>query len=52
MRTFLFFIGLFLSFLLMTFVIWKNSSVEEMIKVVIATLWAYIVYNLIKEEDK
>ena len=36
----------------MVFSVWKNASIEEMMKGIMATQIAYIMYRLITEEDK
>ena len=38
--------------ILISFNIWKTATVEEMLKMVLATQLAYIMYRLIKEESK
>lgn len=50
MKTFGLFIILWLTSILVAFNIWKNASVEEMLKMVLATQLAYIMYRLCKEE--
>ena len=52
MKTFGFFMILWLVSILISFNIWKNVSVEEMVKMVLATQVAYIMYKLTKEESK
>ena len=52
MKTFGFFMILWLVSILISFNIWKNVSVEEMLKMVLATQLAYIMYKLTKEETK
>jgi hypothetical protein len=52
MKTFGFFILLWLASILTTFVIWENVKSEEMLKMVLATQLAYIMYRLTKEESK
>ncbi|MFY8160488.1 MAG: hypothetical protein ACOVNU_04100 [Candidatus Kapaibacteriota bacterium] len=52
MKTF----GLFLFFWIMSFLasfnIWKDVPTDELIKAVLATQLAFIMYKLVKEEDK
>ena len=52
MKTFGLFMLLWLVFVVVSFNIWKNSSIEEMLKMIMATQLAYIVYRLLKEADK
>jgi hypothetical protein len=52
MKTFGLFMILWLVSILISFNIWKNVSVEEMVKMVLATQVAYIMYKLTKEETK
>jgi len=52
MKTFGFFMILWLVSILISFNIWKNASIEEMLKMVLATQLAYIMYKLTKEETK
>ena len=52
MKTFGLFIILWLVSMLISFNVWKNASVEEMLKMILATQIAYIMYRLTKEETK
>jgi hypothetical protein len=52
MKTFLLFVILWLVSNLISFNIWKNASIEEMLKMILATQLAYIMYRLTKEETK
>jgi hypothetical protein len=52
MKTFGFFMVLWLVSILISFNIWNNSSIEEMLKMVLSTQLAYIMYRLTKEETK
>ena len=52
MKTFGFFILLWLLCILISFNIWKGVTIEEMLKMVLATQLANIIYKLIKEENK
>ena len=52
MKTFGFFMLLWLASILTSFNVWKDSSSDEMLKMVLATQLAYIFYRLIKEENK
>ena len=52
MKTFGFFMILWLVSILISFNIWKNASIEGMLKMVLATQLAYIMYKLTKEETK
>jgi hypothetical protein len=52
MKTFGFFMILWLISILISFNVWKNAGVEEMLKMVLATQLAYIMYRLTKEETK
>jgi hypothetical protein len=52
MKTFGLFMLLWLVFVLASFNIWKNSSIEALLKMIMATQLAYIVYRLLKEADK
>lgn len=52
MKTFGFFMILWLISILISFSVWKNASVEEMLKMVLATQLTYIMYKLTKEETK
>jgi hypothetical protein len=52
MKTFGLFMILWLISILISFNIWKETSTSEMIKMVLATQLAYIMYKLTKEETK
>lgn len=52
MKTFGLFMLLWLASILASFNIWKGVSQEEMLKMVLATQLAYIMYRLTKEESK
>ena len=52
MKSFGFFMLLWLASILMSFNVWKDSSPNEMLKMVLATQLAYIFYRLTKEENK
>jgi uncharacterized membrane protein YbhN (UPF0104 family) len=52
MKTFAIFWLIWLASIVLTFYAFKGASIEEMIKVVIATQLAYIIYKLAKEELK
>jgi hypothetical protein len=52
MKTFGILIPLFLATLIITFNTYKGATIEEMLKMIIATQLAYIIYRLIKDEDK
>lgn len=52
MKTFGFFMLLWLASILVSFNIWKGASQEEMLKMVLATQLAWITYKLTKEESK
>lgn len=52
MKTFGLFMLLWLASILVSFNIWKGVSQEEMLKMVLATQLAYIMYRLTKEESK
>jgi hypothetical protein len=52
MKTFGLFMILWLVSIIVSFNIWKNASVEEMLKMILATQLAYIMYKLTKEETK
>jgi hypothetical protein len=52
MRTFGIFTILWLVSILISFNIWENATIEEMLKMVLATQIAYIMYRLAKEESK
>lgn len=52
MKSFGFFMLLWLASILISFNVWKDSSPNEMLKMILATQLAYIFYRLIKEENK
>lgn len=52
MKTFGFFMLLWLVSILASFNIWKGVSQDEMLKMILATQFAYIMYKLTKEESK
>lgn len=52
MKTFGLFMVLWLISILIAWNIWKNSCTEEMLKMVLATQIAFIIYSLLKEEEK
>ena len=52
MKTFGFFMILSLASILITFNIFKNASTDEIVKFILAQQLAFIMYKLIKEEDK
>ena len=52
MKTFGLFMFLWLVYILLTFNILKNVSSEEISKLILATLHAFIFYKLLKEELK
>lgn len=52
MKTFGLFMLLWLICILVSFNIWKDVSIEEMLKMVLSTQIAFIFYKLIKEEEK
>ena len=52
MKSFGFFMLLWLASILISFNVWKDSSPNEMLNMVLATQLAYIFYRLIKEENK
>jgi hypothetical protein len=51
MKTFGLFMILWLFSIVISFNIWMNASVEEMLKMILATQLAYIMYRLTKEES-
>lgn len=51
MKTFGLFMIVWLVTIIISFNIWKNASVEEMLKMILATQLAYIMYKLTKEES-
>lgn len=52
MKTFGLFMLVWLGAILFSFNIWKGVSQDEMLKMILATQLAYILYKLIKEEIK
>lgn len=52
MKTFGLFIIMWLISILISFNVWKGASIEEMLKMILATQIAFIFYSLLKEEDK
>ena len=52
MKTFGLFMLLWLVCILLVFNIWNNGSTEGMLKMIMATQMTYIMYKLIKEENK
>jgi len=52
MKTFGLFMIVWLVTIIISFNIWMNASVEEMLKMILATQLAYIMYKLTKEESK
>lgn len=52
MRTFGLFMILWIVSILISFNVWKGASIEEMLKMVLATQIAFIFYKLVKEETK
>ena len=52
MRTFGIFVILWLASILLSFGVWKHATIEEMLKMLLATQIAYIMYRLAKEESK
>ena len=52
MKTFGLFMLMWVATVLVSFNIWKGSSVDELLKMIFATQFAYILYRLIKEESK
>lgn len=52
MKTFGLFMFLWICLSLATFSIWENVPTNDLIKVVLGTQLAFIMYKLIKEEDK
>ena len=51
MKTFGLFLILWLVSILISFNVWKNATIEEMLKMVLSTQIAYIIYRLTKEEQ-
>ena len=52
MKTFLLFFAIWITSLLISFNIWKDSKSDEMLKAILGTQVAWIIYNLLKEEYK
>ena len=52
MKTFGLFLILWVSYILITFNILRGVTVEQMLKLLLATQMAYIMYRLCKEEIK
>lgn len=52
MKTFGVFLLIWLASIFITFYSHKGSSVEELVKMIMATQIAYIMYKLAKEESK
>jgi len=52
MKTFGLFMILWSVSILISFNVWKNASVEEMLKMLLATQYTYIIHKLTKEELK
>lgn len=52
MKTFGLFMILWVTSILISFNVWKHASVDEMLKMLLATQLAYIMYRLVKEELK
>jgi hypothetical protein len=52
MKTFAIFMILWLVSILISFNVWKDATIEEMLKMILATQVAYIMYRLSKEELK
>lgn len=52
MKTFGLFLILWLVSILISFNVWKHATIEEMLKIILATQIAYIMYKLTKEESK
>lgn len=52
LQTFGLFMALWMCSLMASFNVWRNASVEEMMKVILATQIAYIIYSIITEEDR
>lgn len=52
MKTFGLFMIMWIASILISFNIWKDTSPEEMLKMVLATQIAFIFYKLVKEETK
>ena len=52
MKTFGLFMFLWLVTILMSFNIWRGATADELLKMIFATQFAWILYKLIKEEAK
>ena len=52
MKTFGLFMILWLASIITTFIAFKGATIEEMLKFIMATQFAYIMYKLVKEESK
>lgn len=52
MKAFGLFMILWVASILISFNVWKGATLEEMLKMVLATQVAYIMYRLSKEELK
>ena len=52
MKTFGLFLVLWIFAFVATFNIWKDVPTDDLIKVILATQIAYIMYKLAKEEEK
>lgn len=52
MKTFGLFMIMWLVCILISFNIWKNATLGEMLKMILATQLTYTMYRLIKEESK
>jgi len=52
MKTFGLFLIVWLASILISFNVWKGATIEEMLKMLLATQIAYIMYKLTKEELK
>jgi len=52
MRTFGLFMILWVTSILVTFNVFRGATVEEMLKMALSTILAYILYRLCKEEYK
>jgi hypothetical protein len=52
MKTFGLFMLIWLASVLASFNIWKGTSENEMLEMIFATQFAYIMYRLVKEENK
>ena len=52
MKTFGLFMILWLASIIATVIAFKGATIEEMLKFIMATQFAYIMYKLVKEELK